>query len=275
MQILIGIARLKKSCPRWAANLKGIAIDNGCNILRMIRAKLAKIDQNSPGFDFYTWLNTTVRLSVRPAHACTAATAHATTMATFVRRPVSLTAFPVPHLCCQVQIFVDEWHFKNHSLSDQFCQDECNPAKYPEITAKTNHEAAEQTNRWAARFKLIVNHSSLAKGTFFLSEMKEVHNHRVLRSEVMSVDSMPAPRFAEVNAAYGRPPVADSTTERALLVAHLLSPQRARQPWSQDLLDAHRSKVGGDWRTLHKRSSRVRSRAQRSGLSAFGQVPGK
>ena len=46
-----------------------------------------------------------------------------------------------------LKVFVDNFHYKNHSENDQFCIDNCDPALYPELSQNTDTEACEQINR--------------------------------------------------------------------------------------------------------------------------------
>ena len=60
----------------------------------------------------------------------------------------------------------------------------------------------------------MVNHMGYNKATFFMNEMRELHNERSLYMDIMSTDFMPAERLAEVRAAYGLPACADSLDTR-------------------------------------------------------------
>ena len=130
----------------------------------------------------------------------------------------------------------------------------------------TDTEVCEQIFRWWSRFKLVINHMGNAKANYIMQEMRELHNERSLRFDVMSTDFMPSARLAEVRAAYGLEPIelyGDSVVERSarveladyLLGQHLRRPTE-RRAWSQELLNAHRQRVGGAWRTVHTKSKK-------------------
>jgi hypothetical protein len=54
-QMAYDLIRLKKYAPRWAARLKGIAIDSACCFLRHVEAKLRTLKPDSPGRVLYEW----------------------------------------------------------------------------------------------------------------------------------------------------------------------------------------------------------------------------
>ena len=207
---------LKKRAPRWAERLKGFASDMACKVKlhvnAKLNAKLRDLPHDSPARPYYEWLG-------------------------------------------ELAMFVDNFHFGNHSEADTFCRKTTNPDLYPELSTNTNSEVCEQIFRWWSRFKLMINHFNNCKATYFMQEMKELHNERSLRADVMSVKFMPAARLAEVRAAYALPSVPDTSASREGLAEFLLSqnsrPASMQRYWSQALLDAHRQKVGGKWRSVH------------------------
>jgi hypothetical protein len=158
-----------------------------------------------------------------------------------------------------LKIFVDNFHIDNHSEEDAFCKNNTHPDLYPELSTDTNTEVCEELFRWWSRFKLMINHMGNAKANFFMQEMRELHNERSLRWDVMSVNFMPAARLAEVRAAYGlvATDVSGSTSSREELAAFLLRqhsrPTAERRAWSADLLAAHRTRVQGHWREVFAR----------------------
>ena len=98
-----------------------------------------------------------------------------------------------------------------------------------------------------------MNHYTASRANFFMQEMREEHNERSLRADVMDTDFMPDARLAEVRAAYG----ISTTATRSEVAAHLLA---GRSAWSQELLDAHRVAAGGRWRDVHAPAQGSRKR---------------
>ena len=203
---------LKSRAPRWAERLKGFSSDMACKVLLHVRAKLRDLPADSPARPLYNWLDK------------------------------------------DLKIFVDNFHIDNHSVDDAFCQKNTHPDLYPELSTDTNTEVCEELFRWWSRFKLMINHMGHAKANFFMQEMRELHNERSLRWDVMSVNFMPAARLAEVRAAYSLATVPDSTSSREELATFLLEqhslPIEKRRAWSDALLAAHRTRVGGSWREV-------------------------
>ena len=78
---------------------------------------------------------------------------------------------------------VDVWHFINkHKTRDTFCQDNCNPADYPELMDSDgkswffNTSVAEQTNAWIGGYRPICREMIPVKYNFFLDEMIRLRN---------------------------------------------------------------------------------------------------
>jgi hypothetical protein len=77
-----------------------------------------------------------------------------------------------------VALPVDVFHFKcKHSKTDTFCQENCNPALFPELISADgkgwyfNSSVAEQTNAWFGGFQPICREMLPDKYDFFLDEM--------------------------------------------------------------------------------------------------------
>lgn len=76
-----------------------------------------------------------------------------------------------------VGMCVDVWHFLNkHKVTHQFCQDNCNPAMYPELESEPgkwffNTSVAEQTNAWLGGYQSMCQEMLPVKFDFFLDEM--------------------------------------------------------------------------------------------------------
>ena len=78
-----------------------------------------------------------------------------------------------------IGLTVDVFHFKSkHSETDLFCQQNCNPAAYPELLSDNNKggwyfnsSIAEQTNIWLGGYHAICREMLVDKYTFFLDEM--------------------------------------------------------------------------------------------------------
>ncbi|THH18979.1 hypothetical protein EUX98_g8864 [Antrodiella citrinella] len=72
---------------------------------------------------------------------------------------------------------VDVFHFNcKHSKSDTFCQENCNPAQFPELHKPEggwffNSSAAEQHNSWMGRYASICREMKPIHYNFFLDEM--------------------------------------------------------------------------------------------------------
>jgi hypothetical protein len=82
-----------------------------------------------------------------------------------------------------VGMTVDVFHFLNkHQITHLFCQEHCNPAKFPELMGpdgKTwffNTSIAEQTNVWLGGFHSMCREMLLVKYNFFLDEMIRLRN---------------------------------------------------------------------------------------------------
>ena len=79
---------------------------------------------------------------------------------------------------------VDVFHFQcKHSQSDEYCNEHCNPASFPELTNGDewvfNSSAAEQANAWFGQFQPIVREMTVEKYNFFLDEMVSIHNQHI------------------------------------------------------------------------------------------------
>jgi hypothetical protein len=77
-----------------------------------------------------------------------------------------------------VGLSVDVFHFKcKHKESDIFCQQNCNPALFPELLGENgkawyfNSSIAEQTNVWLGGYHAICREMLPEKYDFFLDEM--------------------------------------------------------------------------------------------------------
>ena len=81
-----------------------------------------------------------------------------------------------------VGMCVDVWHFLNkHKVTRQFCQDNCNPAMYPELESEPgkwffNTSVAEQTNTWLGGYQSMCREMLPAKFDLFLDEMIRLRN---------------------------------------------------------------------------------------------------
>jgi hypothetical protein len=82
-----------------------------------------------------------------------------------------------------VGMTVDVFHFLNkHDVGHVFCQEHCNPAKYPELMGPDgttwffNTSVAEQTNVWFGGYHSICREMIEVKYNFFLDEMIRLRN---------------------------------------------------------------------------------------------------
>lgn len=83
--------------------------------------------------------------------------------------------YPDDHLL-DAALPVDVFHFQcKHTTRDNFCQLECNPAKWPELMDGDkwvfNSSIAEQTNAWYGGFLAITREMRMERYNFFLDEM--------------------------------------------------------------------------------------------------------
>ncbi|KAK7022886.1 hypothetical protein VNI00_016873 [Paramarasmius palmivorus] len=87
-----------------------------------------------------------------------------------------------------VALCVDVFHFLNkHKVTHKHCQENCNPAMYPELMTddKTgwffNTSIAEQTNLWLGGYQAICRELGAIKFNFFLDEMIRLRNAEIVR----------------------------------------------------------------------------------------------
>ncbi|PIL28517.1 hypothetical protein GSI_08555 [Ganoderma sinense ZZ0214-1] len=77
---------------------------------------------------------------------------------------------------------VDVFHaVKKHAEDDEYCQEHCNPAGFPELLDKDeewifNSSVCEQINVWVGKFLPIVREMSEVHFNFLLDEMMSTHN---------------------------------------------------------------------------------------------------
>ena len=84
---------------------------------------------------------------------------------------------------------VDVFHFRvKHKESDKFCQENCNPARWPELMSDGkwafNSSAAEQANVWMGGFRAIVRQMRRDRYNFFLDEMIKRRNRFLVGEQV-------------------------------------------------------------------------------------------
>jgi hypothetical protein len=83
---------------------------------------------------------------------------------------------------------VDVFHFANkHKVTHTFCQENCNPAMYPELLDENgkwyfNTSVAEQTNVWFGGYHSICREMLPLKYDFFLDEMIRLRNIQTVES---------------------------------------------------------------------------------------------
>jgi hypothetical protein len=86
-----------------------------------------------------------------------------------------------------IGLSVDVFHFEcKHSKQDTFCQENCNPAAFPELKTDGgewyfNSSACEQTNSWFGKFNPITRGMKPVKFDFFLDEMILCRNRETLK----------------------------------------------------------------------------------------------
>ncbi|KAF8575249.1 hypothetical protein K439DRAFT_1649592 [Ramaria rubella] len=89
------------------------------------------------------------------------------------------------HWLDQTAVVVDVFHFNcKHKQSDRFCQENCNPALFPELYVDGkwvfNLSIAEQTNVWFRGFLAIVREMAAVCFSFFLDEMIKQQNRYIV-----------------------------------------------------------------------------------------------
>ncbi|KAG9221730.1 hypothetical protein CCMSSC00406_0005643 [Pleurotus cornucopiae] len=95
-----------------------------------------------------------------------------------------------------VGLTVDVFHFKSkHSEQDTYCQENCNPAAYPELKDGEekwyfNSSIAEQTNVWLGGYHAICRELLADKYKFFLDEMILERNIQQQKA-LMQMDAQP------------------------------------------------------------------------------------
>jgi hypothetical protein len=91
---------------------------------------------------------------------------------------------------------VDVFHFKSkHKESDSQCNEDCNPAKWPELQTgdgkwRFNSSAAEQSNVWFGEFQAMVREMDAVRYCFILDEMIKQRN-RLVVDELRQKGNMP------------------------------------------------------------------------------------
>ena len=97
-----------------------------------------------------------------------------------------------------VALPVDVFHFKcKHSERDTFCQENCNPALFPELLGENgqgwyfNSSAAEQTNGWFGGFLPICREMLPDKYDFFLDQMIIMRN-RMMKTKLEKAGRCPS-----------------------------------------------------------------------------------
>jgi hypothetical protein len=81
---------------------------------------------------------------------------------------------------------VDVFHFEGkHTEKDKFCQQNCNPALWPDLMVdgnwRFNSSVAEQTNAWFGGFQAMVREMRIERYNFFLDEMIRRRNDWLIR----------------------------------------------------------------------------------------------
>ncbi|KAF4609858.1 hypothetical protein D9613_010386 [Agrocybe pediades] len=87
---------------------------------------------------------------------------------------------------CNTGFLVDVFHFRSkHRETDRHCQENCNPAMYPEIFEsdkwKINTSICEQTNRWLSGYQAILRDLEGTRFNFYLDEMVKRYNRFKVR----------------------------------------------------------------------------------------------
>lgn len=84
---------------------------------------------------------------------------------------------------------VDVFHFQcKHSINDVWCQQNCNPAMFPELTTSDglwffNSSIAEQTNVWLGHYHSICREMLVDRYRFFLDQMILMKNKETRKKQ--------------------------------------------------------------------------------------------
>lgn len=95
---------------------------------------------------------------------------------------------------------VDVFHFKcKHKETHTFCQENCNPAAFPELLRDDggwffNSSAAEQANAWMGGYHAMCREMLVDKYDFFLDQMILRHN-RVTKAKLEAQECHPGNWF--------------------------------------------------------------------------------
>jgi hypothetical protein len=87
---------------------------------------------------------------------------------------------------------VDVFHFKcKHSITDEWCQQNCNPAMFPELVTEDgkwffNSSIAEQTNVWLGHYHSICREMLVDRYRFFLDQMIMLKNQQTKKKLLKS-----------------------------------------------------------------------------------------
>ena len=153
----------------------------------------------------------------------------------------------------RLAVMVDVAHFDvAHKESDVFCRTQTNPHNFKELRRDQNSEAAEQSNAWLSRFKLICRQMSPERFNLFLLRMFVRRNRRLIVTfcRTASADELVAQFVAHTGAR--KPPnwhlksararrewVAEVKARESLLAA-MLPPARPLDvaPWSPKVVAA-------------------------------------
>ena len=94
---------------------------------------------------------------------------------------------PPDHAFDNTGLAVDVFHFNcKHSKADQYCRDNCDSDKFPELRGEGgkrwwfNTSIAEQNNSWLGGFLSMCQEMLEERYDFFLDEMILMHNERLL-----------------------------------------------------------------------------------------------
>lgn len=104
-----------------------------------------------------------------------------------------------------VGLTVDVFHFTcKHSITDTFCQENCNPSLYPELKTASggwyfNSSVAEQTNVWLRGYHSMCREMCVDKYHYFLDEMIARKNR--MTREKLDKDGM-KPDYFSVPSSY-------------------------------------------------------------------------
>ena len=173
--VVFALLRLLNDCPGLLDKLRVISYDDACHLLKFL-----KLRRDVPQYEVI----------------------------------VSRTELPVGHEG-RLAVMVDPGHFDvAHKASDVFCRTYTNPHKFDDLRRGQNAEAAEQSNAWLSRFKLIVRQMGPGTYILFLLRMFTRRNRRIVADFCFQAPAVEVARQLWVHGVVAQPLGLDATNDR-------------------------------------------------------------